>query len=274
MEFLQENELYINQTVKVSLSKRLLKFFLVNLSRITPLYLYPNKVYFIYSHHVFTDEFEKFKRSILRLKKKFIFIDIEKAIELSKRKKLKKKYITLSFDDGMYNNFRAAEFLAKEGISATFFVNPEVIQHSANFNYIKSHCQERLHIKPIRFLNWEDIQLLKNMGHKIGNHGLNHKRLSNCTAEELIEQVEKSKKCLLEKIGEGVSTFAWCYGTSKDISKEAIQLIQKGHSSTFSAIRGFYKNGVNYHYRDLVIWYNSYHRIEFFYKLNCIKQWM
>lgn len=273
MGFLQKNELYTNQKVKVSLSKRMIKFIIVNLSRLTPLSFYPNKVYFIYSHHVYDDEFEKFKRSILRLKHKFVFVDMDKAIELSNKRKLKKKYITLSFDDGMHNNLKAAEFLAKEGISSTFFVNPAIVNNSNDYQYIKTHCEERLHIKAIRFFNWEDINRLVKMGHKIGNHGYSHKRLFDCNHRELIEEIEKSKECLLEKVDEEVSTFAWCYGTSKDINNEAIQLIQKGHRSIFSAIRGFQREGVNFHFRDLVIWFDSYHRIEFFYKLNCIKQW-
>ena len=67
--------------------------------------------------------------------------------------KIDKPYIAFSSDDGFKNNLFAAEILNNYGASACFFINPGLVEE-CDFQKIKNHCRNKLHLPPIEFLNW------------------------------------------------------------------------------------------------------------------------
>lgn len=226
-------------------------------------------IQFLYGHHLFKDEIESFKIVTSYLLNNFKIISYSKAVELLKTGDIDDHYICFSFDDGMKNCMRIAEYFNELGISALFFVNPEIVDHFDDEIYIQNHCKENLHLQELDFMGWNDIDLLLKMGHEIGNHTLNHKRLSAIPVEEYPEQIVKSKEWI-EKHAGRVKHFAWTYGLKGDMTPEAFKLvIQSGHESVASAIRGQHFNSLNLNkdhiLRDQILFKDPVRFFKYFY---------
>lgn len=254
------------QAPKVSLLKEASKEILSVVFRLIPISFIKPHVHFLYGHEVYLDQFNNFKKIIKKLKQDFVFVSYSKAVSLLDEEKLDNRYLCLSFDDGFYNNYDAAKFLSDEGLSAMFFVNPEVISHAGNKAYKAKHCQEKLNCKPMDFMNEDEVRELITMGHEVGNHGMSHQRLSTCNTKMLDYEIVKSID-RLKKITEQTDFhYAWCYGTAKDIQGEAMNLINKTHLSNASAIRGNTKSTKHFIKRNQIIFSHPYRRFLFFYK--------
>jgi peptidoglycan/xylan/chitin deacetylase (PgdA/CDA1 family) len=59
-------------------------------------------------------------------------------------------------------------------------------------------------------MNWNNIQTLKEEGHEIGSHSMNHKRLSKLSEENIKYELIESKRCLQEN-GFNVTSFSFPY---------------------------------------------------------------
>jgi peptidoglycan/xylan/chitin deacetylase (PgdA/CDA1 family) len=228
-----------------------------------------NSIQFLYGHHLFKDEIENFKTVTSYLVKNFKIISYSDAVQMLKTGDIDDNYLCFSFDDGMKNCMRIAEHFNELGISAMFFVNPKVADNFANEAYILKHCAEKLHLKELDFMGWHDITLLLKMGHEIGNHTLSHRRLSETSEEETVNQIVKSKE-RIEKHAGPVKHFAWTYGLKTDITPEAFKLIiQSGHESVASAIRGQHFDILNLKkeaiLRDQIIFKDPFYYFNYFF---------
>jgi peptidoglycan/xylan/chitin deacetylase (PgdA/CDA1 family) len=260
-----------NDSYSIQLSNGLLKPLAMGLDHL----LHPhvkkerNSIQFLYGHHLFKDEIENFKVVTAYLAKNFKIISYSEAVNLLKTGDIDDNYICFSFDDGMKNCMRIAEHFSSLEISAMFFINPEVVDNFDNESYIQKHCSEKLHLKELDFMGWQDITLLLKMGHEVGNHTLSHKRLSAIPAESYPEEIIKSKE-RIEKHAGPVKHFAWTYGLKTDITPEAFKMIiQSGHESVASAIRGQHFDLLNlnkeYILRDQIIYKNPFYYFNYFY---------
>jgi peptidoglycan/xylan/chitin deacetylase (PgdA/CDA1 family) len=228
-----------------------------------------NSIQFLYGHHLFKDEIENFKTVTSYLARHFKIISYSEAVALLKTGDIDDNYLCFSFDDGMKNCMRIAEHFNELGISAMFFINPEVVDNFDNESYIQKHCSEKLHLKELDFMGWHDITLLLKMGHEVGNHTLSHQRLSAIQPEACSDEIIKSKE-RIEKHAGPVKHFAWTYGLKSDITPEAFKMIvQSGHESVASAIRGQHFDILNlkkeYILRDQIIYKNPFYYFNYFF---------
>lgn len=152
--------------------------------------------------------------------------------------------LLLTFDDGFLSSRIAAEkVLDPLRIKALFFV-------TVNFIGLSDERQWKLFAsnkifdgkKPVQQLgqehtpmNWQDLLWLRDNGHAIGSHSLNHSRLTeNFSVSEIIE----SGNILGKKLNTNVDDFAYPFGNIKSICPKAITQIQKRYKYCFSGLRG------------------------------------
>jgi len=201
-----------------------------------------NRVHFIYLHHVFDDEINKFKFLIdYLIDSGHIFVGYSDAIEIIKSGDIDQPYICLSFDDGLKSCMNAEGVLSERGISAMFFINGLVLEHNSFFSK-KNFARKKLNMKSVDFLNYEDIKRLKLNGHEIGNHTYSHQDISKISQNEFEADFLKNHRLLTESFGE-IKHFAWGYGGTKNVTIEALSFVENfGYQSSASAVRGCYIN--------------------------------
>jgi len=195
------------------------------------------RIQFVYVHHVFKDEEEGLRNLLKFLSQYHTFISYSDAVKKILTNQIDKPYICISSDDGFKNNLRAADILNEFGISACFFICPDIIEES-NEKKIKIFCQEKLHSPPVDFLNWHDVEKLMKNGHEIGSHTMRHINVAVINTEILDEELQQSYIILNSRFGDNIH-FAFPYGRYFHISDQARKRVfQTGYQSCSSAERG------------------------------------
>ncbi len=199
------------------------------------------RVQMLYFHHIFEDEEQKFRNLLKRLAKHHTFISHSEAVARIANNKIDKPYISFSSDDGFKNNLKAAEILNEFGASCCFFINPDLIGEK-NFEIIKNHCNEKLDFPATEMLNWNEVVQLQKMGHEIGSHTLNHKKVIDMTYDEMYEDLSKSKSDIEKYCGK-IKHFAYPYGRFFHFNALARKLtFNSGYLTCSSAERGCHIN--------------------------------
>ena len=200
------------------------------------------RIQFIYVHHVFRDEEKQLEQLLARLQKSFQFISYNEAVDRLLNNNIDKPYLTLSSDDGFRNNLRAAEIMKQFDAKACFFINPALIGET-DIQKIARHCDERLHLPPVEFLNWQEVDSILSMGHEIGSHTMQHINIANTSEEGIEEDMFRSYAALKEHCGE-VAHFAYPYGRFFHFSEFGRKAcFHAGFSSCATAERGCHING-------------------------------
>jgi peptidoglycan/xylan/chitin deacetylase (PgdA/CDA1 family) len=195
------------------------------------------RVQFLYIHHVFEDEEALLEKLIVRLKEHHTFISYNEAVHRIWNGNVDKPYITISSDDGLKNNLRAAEILVRHGISACFFICPPMIGQN-DFEKVKNFSMNRLHLPPVEFMNWNDVDKLLQLGHEIGGHSMTHTKLSNCNKDQLTDEIGSCYSEIVNRCG-FVKHFAFPYGRYHHFSSAAKKIVfSTGYESCASAERG------------------------------------
>lgn len=126
--------------------------------------------------------------------------------------------ITITFDDGIESAITESVPVLKEyGFPATFFVYTAALNTSGHFSD-------------------DEVIALKNAGHEIGSHSVNHPHLKTLTYREVDNELAKSKQILEELIKAPVNNFAAPYG---EVSPEIVEQIKKYYKSNRSVIIGY-----------------------------------
>ena len=194
-----------------------------------------NRVQNIYFHFLPEADVENFLELIRILARDHDFISYSEAIERVKAGKIDKPYLSISFDDGFESNRLAGSLLAQEGISACFFICPDMV--GKNRAALEDEFSGELGNEK-RMMTWEEIEELLALGHEIGSHTLDHSVLAALPLDEARRQVIKSKKVLDDRLGE-VQHFAWPRGRFHHFRPELIDpVFRAGYDSCASAVRG------------------------------------
>lgn len=123
-------------------------------------------------------------------------------LDILKNKKIRKPTI-IYFDDGFKDNYlNALPILKKYNISATIFVVPK---------YVDS--------EDARYMNWDDIRLMRKEGIEIGSHTYNHTVLTEVDKVALEEELLSSKERIEKEINSPVLVFSYPKGrVDKDVA--------------------------------------------------------
>jgi peptidoglycan/xylan/chitin deacetylase (PgdA/CDA1 family) len=199
------------------------------------------RIQFLYIHHVFDDEIEKFDKLLKLLSKNHDFISYSDAVNKILTGNIDKPYISISSDDGFKNNLSAIKIMDKYGAKGCFFVNPDTIGIK-DFSKVKSFCNNRLNFPPTEFMDWNDLDKLLKSGHEIGSHTIGHINIGETNIEKTEANINESYEILNKRIGK-VSHFAYPYGRFSHFNKQAFDLVFKaGFNSCASAERGCHIN--------------------------------
>lgn len=195
------------------------------------------RLQFLYVHHVFRDEEQALIELIEFLQKHHYFISYSEAFDRLLSGEIDKPYIVFSSDDGLKNNLTAATIFKRYNISACFFVNPYTIEQH-DFESVRAFCEERIHFPPVEFMTWHDLTKLKELGHEIGSHTINHVNIAACDEQTIKAEIESSFNILNERLGD-IKHFAYPYGRFFHFNEIGRQFVfDAGFQSCASAERG------------------------------------
>ena len=200
-----------------------------------------NRVQNIYLHFLPEDETGAFVSLIRLLRRDHEFLSYSNAVEKASSGAADRPYLSISFDDGFESNLRAAEILAAEGISACFFICPNLVgldRHQLAPTFPGALGEEQ------RTLNWGEVERLLELGHEVGSHTLDHRVLSEIPLDEATRQIRGSKEVLESHLG-SIRHFAWPRGQFHHFGPELAQEVRgAGYLSCASAVRGAHLSSV------------------------------
>ena len=139
---------------------------------------------------------EVFLNQLEELNKITTFIKIEDAVDLiTQRKKVDDVLIAFSFDDGFEEcATMIAPALEQFGTNGLFFINPNFVE--GDEAYIKNFT-DNIVLAPGKLpMRWDDIIKIRNAGHVIGAHTLDHFMINNNDLFELEHQIGDCKKII------------------------------------------------------------------------------
>ena len=98
--------------------------------------------------------------------------------------------IIITFDDGHLSHFEhAVPSLKKAGLKGLFFIPVGLVGHREQ-------------------MTWSHLKQLLIEGFEVGSHGYRHIPLTNLKRPELLEELERSKKTLEDRLGVAVTSFS------------------------------------------------------------------
>jgi peptidoglycan/xylan/chitin deacetylase (PgdA/CDA1 family) len=195
------------------------------------------RVQFLYIHHIFKDEEKSLEILLKKLSENHQFLSHSEAVDKVLKGEIDRPYISISSDDGLKNNIRAAEILSEFGAKGCFFINPAAVEMTCH-EEIKKYCASQLALPAVEFMNWDDLNRLQRMGHEIGSHTMNHFNVSTADENFFIEDCYQTIDIIKKRCGEA-KHFAYPYGNFSNFNERGRKIVfDAGFISCASAERG------------------------------------
>jgi len=198
-----------------------------------------NGIYILNGHYVnrfSSSDLILFRKQLKTLRQDYEFINIEVASKLIQEESESigsHRAIAFSFDDGFSDCYDSiAPELDKYNVNAAFFVNPNFVD--GDEDYCLDFISNKVMTPDKKPMTWSQIKILSESGFVIGNHTLDHKRLSHLDEEEFLKQVKESKLTIEKIISKDCDFFAWPYGQQSDIKDHQIKKLEEIHKYIFS----------------------------------------
>ena len=241
----------------------------------------------IYNLHSTSEEFFlKYKSLLTKLKNEGTFINPANIDDFINNKLPNKSLFLLTIDDGFKNNLNFAKKVLKPlNIKAIFFVIPKFIKNTnkeINYEYyeslypeIKYRLNRKNHNQFIP-LSKENINEIKDLGHTIGMHGLEHENYFNLSEEKIKNNIKKGVK-IFSDLDINIKHFAYPFGNEKSFNNESNIIIGNHFKYIHSGLRGFnyprknktkfnflMRHPISTHDKDLIYYPTNFKEIKFF----------
>jgi peptidoglycan/xylan/chitin deacetylase (PgdA/CDA1 family) len=201
-----------------------------------------NGIHILNAHRVSLNNPNKevFQKQLEQLQKYVKFIRFEEAVDLiTSKTKVNEPLVAFSFDDGLEECYtHIAPVLENFNTNAAFFINPNFVE--ANDEYIENFTQNTVKMPDKKPMNWAQINDLKQRGHIIGSHTLDHYNINTNDTTELTHQIVDSKKIIEQKTGIPCPYFAFPFGRLEHVNKLSIDIACEYYPYIFS--QSNYKN--------------------------------
>ena len=170
------------------------------------------------------------------------------------KKKLSQDSLLLTFDDGTISNFYVAcNVLKKLNIKAVFFIVTEYSllldtdnwQKFANLNINLKEASFKLN-ENFKNMGLIELKELINQGHTIGGHTKTHKRVSNLTANELVDEIICGTDKLESMLDVKIKHFAYPFGNFESVSDSASKIARNRFNCVYTGMRGDNMKYLNY----------------------------
>ncbi len=224
------------------LLKKIINYFVYFLIKVKILKL-PKKSLRVLMFHDISD-FNNFNKQITILKKDWNFITPKEFYDIcSGKKKINKRFLLATFDDGFKSNLYVAESILKKlDIKAIFFVPLKFLlikEKNSKLKFIKNNLKVKYPNKQMDNLNLYDLKKIIKLKHSIGAHTYSHINLKNIKNNkiiryEIIDSANQLQKLLKIKI----VNFSFNFGRLKDISPKMLFYSQKRFNFIYTGIRG------------------------------------
>lgn len=136
--------------------------------------------------------------------------------ELVKLKKVPRRSVVITFDDGYEDNFiKAFPILRKYGFKATIYLIINRENNNWSIHRRAKNLTNELVDEP-KLQNEQIKQMLESGLIEIGAHTLNHLNFQKLTLGKTREEIEESKKAIEEEFKIECKTFAYPFGIYKD----------------------------------------------------------
>jgi peptidoglycan/xylan/chitin deacetylase (PgdA/CDA1 family) len=154
--------------------------------------------------------------------------------------------VVFTFDDGLRNNFRAAQVLEEFGIRGLFFVVPDFFQaaEDAQESYYRTHIRNLINPhydrepEDFRAMNIEQLLQLKALGHELGSHSMSHTMNKEQDHAALLHEVVHSKEVIDRVLQQNTTHFCAPFNSLQRVSAAAMQLISSHYSYFHSTFPG------------------------------------
>ena len=178
--------------------------------------------------------FENFVKELINF---FDVIDLCSAVKLiSSNHSCQKPKLAITFDDGFEECYTIMlPILEKYNIKATFFINPMSVENQNPIftqNFIDKNLKVRLNK---RFMNWDMLREINELGHIVGNHSFTHANLKGLTNSKLIYEIADSKLKIETELNKVCSFFAFPFGTDKYFDQDALNFVLENHDFGFTS---------------------------------------
>ncbi len=185
--------------------------------------------------------------------------------------------VILTFDDGFHSSYQAIKQLQNR--QAMFFVCPafmnaarDTMQWQTFFhnNLLRTENLANTELREaVRPATWDELRELVKLGHTVGSHTMNHRRLSKIISpKELEYEIIGSADMIEDELQIKVDSFAYPFGNIESIDERAYSIIKKRYKYCFTGVRGDNVNNINLYitWRDAIdlSWPSDY--IEFILK--------
>lgn len=195
-------------------------------------------VQFILLHFIQPYEEKPFAEFLKWLTSVYDVVSYGEAIRRINSGTVERATAAISFDDGLKDNLVASRIMLEHGVKGCFFVVPDIIGETDQTK-LKQFCEQRLlYAHTDSFMNWDEIESLKDAGHEIGNHTKSHLYLMDLSENEFLSQVGQGRDEIKSKLG-SVEHFSWPYGRFWHFKRHWVdKIFEMGHTSCASAERG------------------------------------
>lgn len=78
-----------------------------------------------------------------------------------------------------------------------------------------------------RMLTWEEVKESKSQGVSFGAHTVTHPSLARISPDEAREEIHGSKKMMEERLNSEIKTFAYPYGSAKDVDERVRDIVSE-----------------------------------------------
>lgn len=138
----------------------------------------------------------------------FNVISLKKLVTNLEQKKIEKKTVVITFDDGYRTNLsNALSILKKYDIPATIFLAAGYIGRKQFFPWLDLH-NDAANSEDLTPMDWDEVKELFNAGIEIGSHTVSHKFLPKMDREAIEREVLQSQAIIEERVGEKPGSFA------------------------------------------------------------------
>lgn len=168
---------------------------------------------------------DNFKKQIIYLKKNFNLVPLSSMIDDLKSRKIKKKTIAITFDDGYADNlYTALPILEEFNVPTTIFIATDNVNSQEDFYWDKNTDKEDRG----RPMNIEELKKIS--AHpliEIGAHTVHHPNLRKINIDEQSAEIRQSKNALEEILDKKISGFAYPFGSKKSFFRKTISEVKK-----------------------------------------------
>ncbi len=174
-------------------------------------------------HHTVAANYQKlFESQLVSFAKRgWDFYSLSTGLELLQQNN-KGKGITISFDDGDATVCTVAQpVLDSMGIKAMLYLSTDYVEKG----------QVLFANPPAPAVTWQQLENWLKAGHEIGSHTHTHRRLTECSAEEAIAELDQSRRVVKNALGIELKHFSYPWGQVNSSVEDCIKQSGGWHSA-------------------------------------------